>query len=106
MVRSVLFSIALSALLIFGVLQLQKSYEQRLAINRVTRIDIYADRITYRMNNYATPSLLANALKAVHDPPQKVALHDCVRMDDFEAVLDIVREQGYTQFEVELPEGC
>jgi hypothetical protein len=104
MVRSVLFSVALSALMIYAVLQLQSTYEQRLAVNRVTRIDIYADRITYRNNLYATTSLLANGLEAVKDPPQKVELHVCSRMSDFEAVLDVVRKQGYSEFEIELPD--
>ena len=104
MVRSVLFSVALSALLIYAILRLQSSYEQRLAFNLVTRIDIYADRITYRNNMYATPSLLANGLKAVRDPPQKVELHVCSRMDEFEDVLDVLRAQGYREFEIELPD--
>ena len=106
MIRSVLFSVALSALLIYAIFRLQSAYEQRLAFNRITTIDIYADRITYRTNVYSTTSLLANGLKAVHDPPKKVKLHVCSRMDDLEAVIDVVRAEGYMDFEVDLPEGC
>lgn len=106
MVRSVLFSVALSAILIYAVLRVQSVYESRMAVERVTAIHIYADRITYRTNQYATMSLLANGLKAVNDPPRMVALHDCARMNDFEAVLDLIRGQGYSDFEIELPEHC
>lgn len=106
MVRSVLFSVALLALLIFAVLKLQSSWEQRLAVERVTSVDIYADRIAYRTNVYATPTLLSYGLKAVNDPPRRVVLHTCSRMDDLEAVIDVVREQGYTDFQVEMPDSC
>ena len=105
MVRSVLFSVALSALLVYGVLRMQAVYEQGLA-ERVTRVDIYADRITYRLSQYQTPSLLRIGLMAAKDPPRKVALHDCSRMDDFEVVIDIVRGEGYTEFDIELPDAC
>ena len=105
MIRSVLFSVALSALLIYGVLRLHSVYEQGLA-GRVTRVDVYAGQITYRTNRYPTPSLLRIGLKAAQDPPRKVALHDCSRMSDFEAVIDVIREQGYTEFEIELPDAC
>ncbi|HEY5665130.1 MAG TPA: hypothetical protein VIV64_00300 [Gammaproteobacteria bacterium] len=105
MVRSVLFSVALSAILVFTVLRLHAVYQEGLAL-RVTRVDIYPDRISYRTNHYPTPSLLGIGLKAANDPPELVALHDCSRMQDFEAVIDLMREQGYTDFDVELPEGC
>jgi hypothetical protein len=104
MVRSVLSSVALLALLIYGVLRIQSAYEERLDFNRVTRVDIYADRITYRNNMYATTSLLANGLKAIKDPPRKVELHVCARMDEFADVLDVLRTEGYREFEVELPD--
>jgi hypothetical protein len=107
MVRSVLFSVALLAILMYAILKLQSAYEEgRMSAVRVTTIDIYADRITYRNNVYSTPSLLSNGLKAVHDPPQRVELHVCSRMNVFEAVLEVVREQGYSEFEVKFPGGC
>lgn len=105
MIRSVLFSVALSAILIYAVLRMQAVYEATLA-ERVTRIDVFADRITYRMSHYSTPTLLGIGLKAANDPPEKLALHDCSRMGVFEAVIDEVREQGYTRFEIELPDAC
>jgi hypothetical protein len=105
MIRSVLMSVVLLAALIYTVLRLHAVYEQGLA-SRVTSIDIYADRITYRTSRYPTPSLLAIGLKAANDPPQKIVLHDCEREQDFEAVIDIVREQGYRNFEIELPDAC
>jgi hypothetical protein len=105
MIRSVLFSVALSGILIFTVFRLHAVYQEGLAL-RVTRIDIYPDRITYRTNHYPTPSLLRIGLKAANDPPELIALHDCTRMDDFEAVIDLMREQGYTDFDIDLPDDC
>ena len=107
MVRSVLFSVFLLGLLLYAIMQLQSTYEERrMSTVRVTAIDIYADRITYRNNVYSTPSLLSNGLKAVHDPPRLVELHLCSRMSVFEDVLEVVRQQGYSEFEVKLPAGC
>lgn len=105
MVRAVLFSVALSAILIYAVLRVQSVYQQSLP-ERVTRIDIYADRIGYRNNIYSTPSLLAIGLKAANDPPKVLALHVCARQDDLEMVVEVLREQGYLSFEVELPDTC
>lgn len=105
MVRQVMFSVALSAIMIYAILRMQSVYEATLG-ERVTRVDIFADRITYRTSRYSTPTLLAIGIKAAQDPPEKLALHDCSRMDDFEAVLDALREQGYTDLEIELPDGC
>ena len=105
MIRSVLFSVALSAVLIFTVLRIHSVYLEALA-QRVTRVDVYSDRIPYRTSHYSTPSLLGIGLKAANDPPKLIALHDCSRMDDFEAVIDLMREQGYTEFDIEFPEGC
>lgn len=105
MIRSVLYSVALSGLLIYGVLRVESVYDETLA-QRVTRIDIFADRITYRTSHYSSPSLLGIGLKAANDPPKMVALHDCARMDDLEAVLDELRLQGYTEFGIEMPDGC
>jgi hypothetical protein len=105
MIRSVLFSAVLSAALIYAVLRLHSVYEDGLAA-RVTSIDIFSDRITYRTSHYPTPSLLAIGLKAANDPPRKIVLHDCRRQREFEAVLDIVREQGYKEFEIDLPDAC
>ncbi len=105
MVRSVLFSVALSALLIFVVYRVVDIYQQAQP-ERVTRIDIHADRITYRTNRYPSPSLLEIGLKAANDPPRIVGLHACSRMDDLESVIDMLRELGYTRFEVELPDDC
>ena len=105
MFRQVMFSVALSAILIYAVLRMQSVYEATLT-ERVTRVDIFSDRITYRTSHYSSPTLLAIGVKAAQVPPEKLALHDCERMDDFEAVLEALREQGYTDFDIELPEAC
>lgn len=105
MIRSVLFSVVLSAALIYTVLRLHSVYEEGLAA-RVVSIDVYADRINYRTSRYPTVSRLRIGLLASNDPPQKIVLHDCSRMSEFEAVIDLVREQGHTQFEIELPDAC
>lgn len=73
---------------------------------RVTRIDIYGDRIAYRTRVYETTSALAIGLKAVNDPPRLVELHDCARMDVFEDVVDLIRESGEYDFTAALPEDC
>ena len=105
MIRSVLYSVGLSALLIYGVYRLSAMYEQVLP-DRVTRVDIYPDHIAYRTSQYATPSLFAIGLKAAREPPRQVELHDCGGMLTFEAVVEILREQGYSNFEIELPRDC
>ena len=105
MIRSVLYSVALSGLLIYGVLRIEAVYDETLE-RRVTRVDIFADRITYRTSSYSSPSLFAIGLKAANDPPKLVALHACERMDDLEAVLHELRSLGYTAFGVQLPESC
>jgi len=105
MMRSVLISLLLSALMIFVVLRIAALLETA-GPERVTRIDIYSDTITYRTSRYPTPSLLAIGLKAANDPPRLVAVHDCERMEVLEAVLQVIRDHGYTSFEVELPDNC
>jgi hypothetical protein len=105
MIRGVLFSVVLSGILIFVVVRMSALYEEALP-ERVTRVDIYSDRITYRTNSYASPSLLAIGLKAAHDAPEKLALHDCSRMEEFETVIGILREQGYSSLDIELPDDC
>lgn len=103
MVRSVLFSVLLSAFLIYGVLRLHSVYEDGLAA-RVTSIDIYSEQIQYRTNQYPTVSRLRIGLLASNDPPEVLVLHDCSRMDEFEAVLEMVREEGYTEIDIDLSE--
>lgn len=105
MIRSVLISVILSAILIFAVLRMHSVYERGLP-EPVAGIDIYDDRITYRTGVYTTLSQLQIGLKATIDRPERVKLHDCARIDDFEVVVDMLRAHGQTQFEVELPRGC
>jgi hypothetical protein len=105
MIRNVMISLALSAALIYIVLRLAAIFEAA-APAPVTRIDIYGDRITYRTNRYLSPSLLAIGLQTVNDPPRLLALHVCGRMEDFAAVVQILRDQGYSSFDVELPDDC
>ena len=105
MIRGVLISVVLSGVLIFAVYRIAGIYDEGTE-QRLTRIDVFADRIVYRTSEYQTPSMLAIGLKAVPDRPRVLALHDCRRMDDFEAVVDIVRAQGYTSFDIELPDDC
>ena len=105
MIRGVLFSLALSLLLIYAVLRLQSVYVEGIP-ERVTRVDIYSDRITYRTGTYYSATQLAIGLKAAQDPPQALALHHCGQNDELESVIDVLREQGFTSFEIELPEDC
>jgi hypothetical protein len=105
MVRGVLFSVALSALLIYGLFRMVDMY-QRVTPELIVRVDIYGDRITYRTNAYATPSLFAIGLKAAREPPRRIELHDCSQREVFEAVIDIVRSEGYSSFEIALPPDC
>ena len=105
MVRSVLMSVAISGLLIYGVFRLYGVYQDRLPIG-ITRVDIYADRITYRTNYYSTARLFGYGLQAAKVPPDVVALRDCQSHAEFEAVLDVIRAQGYSDFAIELPDDC
>jgi hypothetical protein len=105
MIRGVLFSVALSGLLIYGVYRMVDMYQDATPA-RVTRVDIYSDHIAYRTSNYPTPSRFAIGLQAANDPPRKLSLHDCARMDTFEAVVEILRKQGFTSFDIELPDDC
>jgi len=105
MIRGVLVSVVLSGVLIFAVTRIAELYDQG-ASDRLTRIDIFSDRIVYRTRHYPTPSRLAIGLKAERDPPRVLALHDCERMNTFAEVLEILREQGYSTFDIELPDAC
>jgi hypothetical protein len=73
---------------------------------RVTRIDIYTDRIEYRTGRYPSVAALAIGLKAARDEPRIVELHDCGRRGELEAVVDILRERGQASFSIVLPEDC
>jgi len=105
MIRGVLISVVLSGILIFAVLRVAALYEDGIAIG-VTRIDIYADRITYRTGSYATPTLLEIGLRAANDPPQVLALHDCARQKDFESVVGVLRRLDYLNIEIQMPDDC
>jgi len=105
MVRGVFFSVALSAMLIYAVYRMVDMYEQALP-ERVTRVDIYADSIGYRTGDYPTTSLFEIGLKAADDPPEQVSLHDCSRMDTLEEVVEILRAEHYSSFEIKLPQDC
>ena len=73
---------------------------------RQTRVDVYADRIEYRTGRYPTPSALAIAIRAAHDPPEVIELHDCARRGDLEGVIEAVRASGAQTFSVVLPNDC
>lgn len=105
MIRGILFSVALSALLIYAVYRMVDMYQQAVP-ERVTRVDVYSDHIAYRTSDYSSPSQFAIGLKAAREPPRKIGLHDCARMDSLEAVVVIVRDEGYRDFDIELPEDC
>ena len=105
MIRGVLFSVVLSAILVFAVYRIADMLE-RASPAPVTRVDIFADHITYRTSDYASVPRFATGLKTVNVPPQILALHDCAGTETFEAVLDILREQGFTSFSIELPRDC
>ncbi|MGW8369255.1 MAG: hypothetical protein ACWGPN_11330 [Gammaproteobacteria bacterium] len=105
MIRTVLISVVLLGILLFAILRLQSVYEGGLP-ERANSIDIYAERITYRTRSYDTPSSLSIGLRASTDKPDKVVLHDCSRMNDLETVIDLLRAQNQTSFDIELPDGC
>ncbi len=105
MVRGVLISVALLGVLMYAVVRIVDMFQQAMP-EYVTRIDIHSDRFVYRTNSYATSSLLEIGLKVAKDPPEKIGLHDCERMDELEDVVDIMRRLGYTNFEIELPRAC
>ena len=73
---------------------------------RVTRVDIYADRIEYRTGRYPSISALAIGLRVGRDEPRVVELHVCTRQADLEAVVDLLRARGQASFAVVLPQGC
>lgn len=105
MIRGVLVSVVLLGMLLYAVTRLVGMFENALP-DRVTRIDIFDDQITYRTNSYPTVSMLAVGLKAAKDPPRVLGLHDCSRMEDFRAIIDLLRDEGFGNFEIELPENC
>jgi hypothetical protein len=105
MIRSVLLSVVLLAVLLYAITRLVAMLQGAMP-ERVTRIDVYADRITYRAHTYETTSQLAVGLKAAGDPPQKLAVHDCARMDELAVILDLLRRQGMSNVDVELPDDC
>ena len=105
MIRSVLLSVLLLAVLLYAVTRLVAMMQGAMP-ERVTRIDVYADRITYRTNTYETTSQLAVGLKAAGDPPHKLAIHDCGRMDDLAVILNLLRQQGMSNVDIELPDDC
>jgi hypothetical protein len=105
MIRTVFISVALLAILIFAILRMQSVYEEGLP-ERVLSIDIYNNEIVFRTRSYETLSALAIGVRASTDKPEKVILHDCARIEDFESVVELLRAQGQTQFDVELPDDC
>jgi hypothetical protein len=72
----------------------------------VTRVDIYEDRLEYRARRYETTTALAIGMKAARDAPRIIELHDCARLSDLEAVLDLVRTLGQENLSIVLPEDC
>lgn len=105
MVRMILVSVAVLGLVTFFVFRWQRLVEEAQP-PLVTRVDIYPDRLTYRNGFYATPSTLAIGLKASKDPPRLIQVHTCEAMPKLAQVLDVVRAEGMTDFEVLLPDDC
>lgn len=105
MVRGVMYSVALSLLLIYGVYRLQDVYHESLAQQPV-RVDIYEKYIAYRNNHFTTPGHLGIGIKATQEPPEAIIVHDCNGMKMLADVLTVLREQGITTVDVELPENC
>ena len=87
------------------MLRMQALYEGNLPEPAAT-VSIYQDRIEFRNGTYSSLSGLSIALQAAVDPPDKVVLHDCNRLDTFEEVVDLLRRRGDVSFEIELPEQC
>jgi hypothetical protein len=105
MVRMILVSVAVLGLVTFFVFRWQRLVQQAQP-PLVTRVDIYPDRLRYRNGFYATPSNLAIGLKASRDPPRLIQVHACEAMPQLAPVLDVIRAEGMTNFEVLLPDDC
>lgn len=105
MTRTLLVSVALLGLMAFMMIRWESFYTSAQP-PIVTRVDVYADHMTYRAGVYPTVTALGIGLKAANDPPEVVELHDCGRRDDLEAVLDLLREQGSFSFDIILPDHC
>lgn len=105
MIRMVLISVALLAMTAYLMFRVERIYTESQP-PRVTRVDVYADRLTYRTGIYETPSTLAIGLKAANDPPRLVEVHGCDAVHRLASVLDVVRANGAADFEIVLPEGC
>jgi hypothetical protein len=92
-------------MLVFFLLRLESSYmESQPPI--VTRIDIFADRYTYRTGVYQSISALTIGLKAARDPPALIAVRDCDAYSRLAEVLDAVRAEAPGDFEISLPDDC
>jgi hypothetical protein len=105
MTRALLISVVCLGMLVYFLLRLESSYyDAQPPI--VTRIDVYADRITYRTGVYQSISALSIGLKAARDPPAVIALHDCDGFERLQAVIQAVRAEVPGDFEIALPEDC
>ena len=105
MIRRMLMAVALLGLMVVLLLRWIDVYTSSQPVP-VTRVDVYADRITYRNRVYETPTLLAIGLKAASDPPRLIALHDCDSLEQLQWVIDVVRAEGQYEFEMLLPQNC
>jgi hypothetical protein len=105
MIRMVLISVTLLALIAYLMVRMVTIYNDAQP-PRVTRVDVYADRLTYRTGIYETTSMLSIGLKAAKDPPRLLEVHGCEAVDRLPSVLDVLRENGAADFEIVLPDDC
>lgn len=103
--RMILVSVGILGLVTYFIFRWQNLVEEAQP-PLTTRVDIYPDRITYRNGTYATPSALAIGLKANNEPPEVIEIHGCDAVSRLAAVLDVVRAEYGSDFEVVLPQDC
>ena len=105
MFRMVFVSVILLGILTFLLVRIEGIYSASQPA-RVSRIDIYTDRLTYRTGVYETHRTLDIGLKAASDPPKLIEVHDCAAVGRLAAVIEVVRENGADEFEIVLPTAC
>lgn len=105
MVRMILISVLLLGMVLFFIFRWQAMVTDAQP-PLVTRVDVYADRLTYRNGVYASTSTLAIALQANNARPEIVEVRECGAVGRLAEVLDVIRRHGAVDFEIVLPEDC
>ena len=105
MVRMILISVVLLGMVLFFIFRWQAMIT-RAQPPLATRVAVFVDRFEYRNGTYETVSNLAIALQANRNLPDIIEVRDCAATNRLPDVLDVVRAQGGSDFEIVLPESC